>query len=81
MLGNLSYNLLSLKNMTKQRPFDLCRLDVPSDQYLMDIDPRVFAICMVTSSNGNIFRVAGLLCGEFTSHRLIPHTKASDAEL
>ena len=42
--------------------------------------PRV----MMTSSNGNIFRVAGPLCGEFTGHRWIPlaHvTKAIDAEL
>ena len=36
---------------------------------------------MMTSSNGNIFRVTGLLCGEFTCHRWIPRTKASDAEL
>ena len=36
---------------------------------------------MTTSSNGNIFRVTGHLCGEFTGHRWIPHTKASDAEL
>ena len=36
---------------------------------------------MMTPSNGNIFRVTGHLCGEFTSHRWIPHTKASDAEL
>ena len=36
---------------------------------------------MMTSSNGNIFRVTGLLYGEFTGHRWIPHTKASDAEL
>ena len=28
----------------------------------------------------NIFRVAGHLCGEFTGHRWIPSTKASDAE-
>ena len=35
----------------------------------------------MTSSNGNIFRVTGHLCGEFTGHRWIPHTKASDAEL
>ena len=35
----------------------------------------------MTSSNGNIFRVTGPLCGEFTSHRWIPLTKASDAEL
>ena len=36
---------------------------------------------MMTSSNGNIIRVTGPLCGEFTSHRRIPLTKASDAEL
>ena len=36
---------------------------------------------MMTSSNGNIFRVTGPLCGEFTSHRWIPLTKASDEEL
>ena len=36
---------------------------------------------MMTSSNGNIFRVTGPLCGVFTGHRWIPHTKASDAEL
>ena len=35
---------------------------------------------MMTSSNGNIFRVTGHLCGEFTGARWIPHTKASDAE-
>ena len=36
---------------------------------------------MMTSSNGNIFRVTGPLCGEFTGHRWIPLTKASDVEL
>ena len=36
---------------------------------------------MMTSSNGNTFRVTGHLCGEFTGHRWIPRTKASDAEL
>ena len=36
---------------------------------------------MMTSSNGNIFRVTGHLCGEFTGPRWIPHTKASDAVL
>ena len=35
----------------------------------------------MTSSNGDIFRVTGPLCGEFTGHRWIPLTKASDAEL
>ena len=36
---------------------------------------------MMTSSNGNIFRVTGHLCGEFTGPRWIPRTKASNAEL
>ena len=36
---------------------------------------------MMTSSNGNIFRITGHLCGEFTGHRWIPHTKASDVKL
>ena len=31
--------------------------------------------------NGNIVRVTGHLCGEFTGHRWIPRTKSSDAEL
>ena len=35
----------------------------------------------MTSSNGKIFHVTGHLCGEFTGHRWIPSTKASDAEL
>ena len=36
---------------------------------------------MMTSSNGNIFCVSGPLWGEFTGHRWILLTKASDAEL
>ena len=36
---------------------------------------------MITSSKGNIFRVTGHLCGEFTGQRWISRTKASDAEL
>ena len=45
-------------------------------------DPPV-SLCsnMMTSSNGNIFRVTVPLCGEFTGHRWIPFTKASDSEL
>ena len=42
---------------------------------------RVMEFSMMTSSNGNIFRVTGHLCGEFTGPRWIPRTKASDAEL
>ena len=40
-----------------------------------------YFIIMMTSSNGNIVRVTGPLCGEFTGHRWIPRTKANDAEL
>ena len=40
-----------------------------------------FVLHMMTSSNGNIFRVTGHLCGEFTGPWRIPCTKASDAEL
>ena len=36
---------------------------------------------IMTSSNGNIFRVTGHLCGEFTDNQWITHTKASDAVL
>ena len=35
---------------------------------------------MMTSSNGNIFRVIDPLSGEFTCHRWIPLRKASDVE-
>ena len=38
-------------------------------------------IYMITSSNGNIFRVTGPLCGEYTGHLWIPRKKASDANL
>ena len=43
--------------------------------------PCMDKFSMTTSSNGNIFRVTGHLCGEFTGPRWIPHIKTSDAEL
>ena len=43
-------------------------------------DWRQWAGNMMTSSNGNIFCVTGLLCGEFNGLRWNPRTKASDAE-
>ena len=42
---------------------------------------KVKFLFTMTSCNGNIFRVTGNLCGEFTGHRWIPRTMASDAEL
>ena len=50
----------------------------------IDFYTLIQAMClsiMMTSSNGNIFRVTGHLCGKFTGPRWISHTKASDAEL
>ena len=41
----------------------------------------IYSQCMMTPSSGNIFRVTGHLCGEFTGDRWIPRTEASDAEL
>ena len=56
---------------------------VMNTQAKADISPSrlSFYEIMMTSSNGNIFRVAGHLCGLFTGHRWIPRTKARDAEL
>ena len=48
---------------------------------VMDIYIFIIHISMMTSLNGNIFRITGPLCGQFTGHRSIPHTKASEAEL
>ena len=53
-------------------PLDIVLNMLPSDSFMSR---------MMTSSNGNIFRVTGLLCGEFTGNRWIPRTKAGDAEL
>ena len=49
--------------------------------YLPCCRVKICSTNMMTSSNGNIFRVTGHLCGKFTGHRWISHTKASDAEL
>ena len=48
--------------------------------FLQDWVTHTHAI-MMTPSNGNIFRVTGYLCEEFTGHRWISRTKASEAEL
>ena len=45
------------------------------------VDQDLQFVVMMTSSNGNIFRVTGPLCEETTGHWWIPLTKASDAEL
>ena len=56
-------------------------LHTASGQSELVYQPAYKWLMMMTSSNGNIVRVTGHLCGEFTGHRWIPRTKASDAEL
>ena len=46
----------------------------------MDAMPYIFRVAHDDVINGNIFRVTGHSCGEFTGLRWIPRTKASDAE-
>ena len=53
--------------------------------YMCAVYPQQMAHCvaynyMMASSNGNIFRFTGPLCGEFTGQRWIPLTKASDTQ-
>ena len=81
---NLSYKYISLSitstyngNVTFHGP------PILTEIRLINIRMRVWiSYCIMTmSSNGNIFRVTGPLCGEFTGHRFIPRTKASVAEL
>ena len=43
--------------------------------------PHKRQVILMMSSNGNIFRVTGHLCGEFTGPRWIPCTKAGDVDL
>ena len=58
-----------------------CAEHAPMTKVCDDCHRWSLPIIMMTSSNGNIFRVTGHLCGEFTGPRWISHTKASDAEL
>ena len=37
--------------------------------------PRIIVVRMMASSNGNVFRVTGHLCGELTSPRWIPRKR------
>ena len=58
----------------------ICKLDVGLRRSQCVKSPiTTNAQAMMTSSNGNIFRVTGPLCGEFTGRRWIPLTETSDA--
>ena len=56
------YITISRKNIVKKR------------DCILTTSPNLAAtrLIMMPSSNGNIFRVTGPLCGEFTGHRWIP---------
>ena len=85
------------RGLIDTRHHDGCRYlltkQAPRHQQIFHYDDGDIHICigytfrvllqpvMLTSSHGNIFRVTGPLCGEFTGHRWIPSTKARDAEL
>ena len=66
--------------MVHCRIWDWCIVGVVHRSTLLE-DPMSVSLIMMTSSNGNIFRVTGHLCGEFTGPQWISHAKASDAEL
>ena len=68
----------SMKSAPMSQPFEILTLEYRFHGRVLFIS---FAHLMMTSSNGNFFRVTGPLCGEFTGHRWIPLTKTSDAEL
>ena len=59
--------------------FDITCIPIPLGVKTGGVQKNILR--MVTSSNGNIFRVTGHLCGEFTGHQWIPRTKANDVEL
>ena len=71
---NCSIATYKIKENTCLLSNNVCTLVEVDDSYQLNI-------LIMTSSNGNIFRVTGHLCGKFTGHRWISHTKASDAEL
>ena len=74
MIWSLEFGIISLKATKANPQFKIASLRrVHHTQWIMEN--------MMTSSNVNIFRITGLLCGEFTGHRWIPLIKASDAEL
>ena len=56
-----------------------CMPYLPASQQICNT--CIWCYHVMTSSNGDIFRITGHLCGEFIGPRWIPRTKASDAEL
>ena len=67
---------ITVYDLTNEDPHHRCIY--ASSGFVKQFKPDGYTM---TSSNGNIFRVTGHLCGEFTAHRWIPRTTASDAML
>ena len=66
------YVRFDLSNLQMLHAMEMANLAKQKDRNLLH---------MMTSSNENIFRVTGHLCGEFSGPRWILRIKASDAEL
>ena len=79
---NLQDFKIPKQNATEKCYSDLLRM-LDDDEWMTTIMVKTtdWHAFMMTSSNGNISRVIGHFCEEFTSHRWIPSTKANDAEL
>ena len=79
-----SYQFNSLLRLTTNKP---SKLNITGcfvrgiRRWVPGVFPLQSASNVESHRNWNIFRVTGPLCGEFTGHRWIPRTKASDAEL
>ena len=80
MPGNVHRNIKCKENI-RDLSLDYVDFVVAVTQKFCLFDTPIYCNGMMTSSNGDIFHVTGPLCGEFTGHRWIPRTKASDAEL
>ena len=85
---SLKQSAMPLVNIQQWRlPWSLCFLRV-SGPHLGEYSDGlssyyIYSVLydMMTSSNGNIFRITGSLCREFTGHWWTPLTKASDEKL
>ena len=79
--NSLLNNIILCKQHRYRHCEDIHDKDMIDDPGSMTLHLIQINFSMMTSSNGNIFRVTGPLCRGFPSHRWIPLTKASDAEL
>ena len=86
IIVRIRLSVLYLNIIIKSQVWPICQFlglghETMTCPVCLSINLLLIMSSLITSSNGNTFRVAGLLCGEFTSHRWIPHTKARDVEL